>query len=545
MNEFWGKIWKYIDASFGIDLIKQGNPQGYVNCVFTSLTLIFGLLLIYRTLYLILGLFGKSRRFASKKDDKKYAFVFSARNEEKVIGNLIDSVRELDYNQENIDIIVVADNCDDRTAEIAKEKGCIVYERHDLSKCRKGYAIQYLFNHLKNDLPNGIESYYAYVFMDSDNVMAKDFLNKLNDVFQSGYDIATGYRNVKNADENWITALSAINWYRAIIVSTRARSILNSCAQISGTGYGVRSYLLKDGWDYTMITEDGEMTTRLMGNEPAFRIFFDEEKYAKYKKEKFFLLLPNGKKKKLKVVKGNKTDLEIPSKAVSKFGIETETNEYGDTCLKGNLKVVHGNEELTFDNTNSHISHYIRLGYQEEAQFFDEQPTTIKITLRQRLRWCKGGIINWFFNDWRLMLSFFKRPRWSKYDIYWEMFPYGLWTFFMGFFQLLITTILWATGASGDAVDGWWNIWNYIINLTLVQYLGGFITGIAVIAKEWDKVHFTFAEACAYVFLWPFYDMIGTPVSIVSLFMRVTWKPIPHHVVKNGEELMDVHHKNK
>ena len=547
MNEFWNQILGYLDASFGISLIREGNPQGYVNCIFMSITTIFGILLVYRALYLMLGIFGKSRTYKPAKDDKRYAFVFSARNEEKVIGNLIDSVREQNYNQKNIDIIVVADNCDDNTANIAREKGCMVYERHDLSKCRKGYALQFLFEHLKKDLPQGIETYYAYVFMDSDNVMAKDFLSKLNDAFQAGYDIATGYRNVKNADDNWLTALSAINWYRSVIVSLRARSILNSCAQIGGTGYGVRSYVIKDGWDYTMITEDGEMTTRLMAVEPSLKLTLDKENYEKLGKKKLYLSLPNGKRVSLKTVLGEKNDLEIPEKHLKKYAIASTKNELGDPCLKGTLSILNKEGETVFviNQETSHVTHYIRLGYVEKAQFFDEQPTTLKITLRQRIRWAKGGMVNWFFNDWKLFWSFIKHPRWSKYDIYWEMFPYGLWNFFMGFFQLLITTILWATGLSGNAVDGWQNIWSYLLNMTVIQYLGGLITGIPVIIKEWDKVHFTFWEAFGYIFLWPFYDMIGTPISIACLFMHVTWKPVPHHVIKNGDELMEVQRKKE
>lgn len=547
MEQFWNWILTYLDASFGISLMKEGNPQGYVNCVFMSLTTIFGILLAYRVLYLLFGIFGKSRKYKSFPDDKRYAFVFSARNEELVIGNLIDSVREQTYNQNNIDIIVVADNCnpEDKTAEIARSKGCLVYERHDLSKCRKGYALQYLFEKLKHDLPNGIETYYAYVFMDSDNVMAKDFLSKLNDAFQSGYDIATGYRNVKNADDNWLTALSAINWYRAVIVSLRARSMINSCAQIGGTGYGVRSYILKDGWDYTMITEDGEMTTRLMAVEPKIRLQLKEEDYARFGNNKLTLTMPNGKKVVVKARKSDKTDLEIPEKKLSKYGISPTTDEFGDVALGNPVILSNSQGETLSFQTGVHVSHYIRLGYVEAAQFFDEQPTTLKITIRQRIRWAKGGMVNWAINDWKLFFSFLRHPRWSKYDIYWEMFPYGLWNFFMGFFNLLITTILWATGASGNAVDGWANIWSYIINMTVIQYLGGLFTGIPVIIKEWDKVHFNVAQAIGYIFLWPFYDMIGTPISIACLFMHVTWKPVPHHVVKNGDELMEVHREKE
>ena len=49
--------------------------------------------------------------------------LIAARNEEAVIGQLIDSVKAQDYPQELIDVFVVADNCTDGTARIAREKG--------------------------------------------------------------------------------------------------------------------------------------------------------------------------------------------------------------------------------------------------------------------------------------------------------------------------------------------------------------------------------------------------------------------------------------
>lgn len=543
MEKIWNAILEYLDSSFGITLMKEGNPQGYVNFIFMTITVVFAILLMYRAVYFILGIFGKSRRYENKKDDKRYAFVLSARNEEKVIGNLIDSIRKLDYNQDNIDIIVVADNCSDNTYKIAKEKECIVYERNDLSKARKGYALKWLFEHLKKDLPKGIETYYAYVFMDSDNVMAKNFLNKLNDCLQSGYSIATSYRNAKNANDNWLSALSAMNWYRSPIVSGRARSIFNSCHQISGTGFAVRSYLLKDGWDYTMITEDCEMTTRLMAAEPSFTLTLPMDKKGETKGKKFFLCLPNGKKKKLKVKFASDTYLEIPYVKGKKAGLEFETNKNGDQALISNIKVVDDdNKELLIPNI--YVSKYLSLGYVEEAQLYDEQPTSLKITIRQRIRWAKGGIANWLRNGITLLVSFFKHPRWAKYDIFWEMFPYGLFNFLMGFVQLMLTTIFWASGISGDAVNGWQNIWSYIINLTVIQYAGGLVMGIPIIIKEWNKVHFSVPEAIGYIFLWPFYDMVGVPISIISLFIHVTWKSVPHHVIKDGNELQnDPHHE--
>lgn len=542
---FWDWIKNWILASFGISLIKEGNPQGYINCVFMTITVVFGIFLFYRTIYMIVGLFGHSRRFPLAKPDKRYCFVFCARNEEKVIGNLIDSTRDLSYDQSLLDIIVLADNCspDDKTAEIARKKGCIVYERHDLSKCRKGYALQWLFSQLKHDLPHGIETYYAYLFMDSDNVMAKDFLNRLNDAFQAGYDVVTGYRNVKNPSENWLTAIGAFNLYRGPLASARARSVFCCNHQITGTGFGIRSFLIRDGWPCTMLLEDNEMTTRLMAKEPRLRLTLSPSDFAAF--------FPDGHATSLTLVKengvvlchlkpslGENSELEIPETWAKKRHLSFVTNELGDLVLKDPVTI--GGRSFP-----TRVTHYVRITYVEAAQYFDEQPSSFRIAIRQRLRWAKGGMAVWLFPGQRLLLSFFRRPRWSKYDFFWEIFPYGLVTFLMGFLQLLLTTIFWATGASGTAVDGWENLWSYLLNITVFQYVGNFFIGILIVVKEWKRMNFSVTQTIRYLFLWPLFDMAGVPISILCLCMHVGWKPIPHHVVANGNVLLQSQHQNQ
>ena len=544
--DFWNWLRNWFLSSFGITLMQEGNPQGYVNCVFMTITTVFGILLAYRTVYLIVGLFGHSRRFKEAPQDKRYCFVFCARNEEKVIGNLIDSTRELSYDQTKIDIIVLADNCSptDKTAEIARQKGCLVYERHDTTKCRKGYAMQWLFSQLDHDLPQGIETYYAYLFMDSDNVMAKDFLNRLNDAFQAGYDVTTGYRNIKNPSENWLTALGAFNMYRAPLASARARATFHCNHQINGTGWGIRSSWLRKGWHCTMLTEDNEMTIRMAAEDPKLSLILTKQDFA--------ALFPNGKAKKislkrqdgsilayLKPVVGDRNELLLPVKWVKRHSLALTKNAWGDDALG---EVVSLPLSIKVD---ARVIHYPSITYVEAAQFFDEQPATFRTVIRQRLRWAKGGMAVWLFPGQRLLLSFLRHPGWSKYDLFWEMFPYGLFTFIMGFVQLLITTILWATGASGTAVDGWENIWSYLLNLTVIQYVGNFFVGILIVIKEWKRMNFTVGQTVRYLFLWPFFDMIGAPISILCLFMRITWKPIPHHVVANGDTLVKTQHQNQ
>ena len=97
---------------------------------------VFSIFVAYRVIYFIVGIFW-TRKF------------IAARNEEKVIGNLIDSINKQDYPKELLTIFVVADNCTDKTASIARDKGCVCYERFDNVHKTKGYYLEYLFKNIE------------------------------------------------------------------------------------------------------------------------------------------------------------------------------------------------------------------------------------------------------------------------------------------------------------------------------------------------------------------------------------------------------------
>ena len=67
----------------------------------------------------------KEKKLIENKNHKFMAII-PAHNEEMVIKNLVESLREQDYPKDLYDIYVIADNCTDNTAEIAKEAGAIV-----------------------------------------------------------------------------------------------------------------------------------------------------------------------------------------------------------------------------------------------------------------------------------------------------------------------------------------------------------------------------------------------------------------------------------
>ena len=65
-----------------------------------------------------------------------------------VYKTLIDSIHKQDYPSDLYTIFVVADNCTDDTAEIARKKGAIVYERFDDVHKTKGFALEFLVNNI-------------------------------------------------------------------------------------------------------------------------------------------------------------------------------------------------------------------------------------------------------------------------------------------------------------------------------------------------------------------------------------------------------------
>src|SRR5690242_5118804 len=116
--------------------------------------------------YLVLSLFGIIRIKDKKvvKPEKSFALIVAAHNEESVIQDIVESLKRLDYPKELFDIFVIADNCTDKTAQKAKEKGAIVYQRADRLKKGKGFALEWMFDKIFK-MP---KKYDAVVIFDAD-----------------------------------------------------------------------------------------------------------------------------------------------------------------------------------------------------------------------------------------------------------------------------------------------------------------------------------------------------------------------------------------
>ena len=482
-----------------IDII--GSTYFAAKDVYNILGIFLSVIVIHKALYYAIG-FLFTRKFKPAQNNHKYAILIAARNVKYVIGNLLDSIKKQDYPSELLTTFVVADNCTDNTAEIARNKGAICYERFDDEHKTKGFALEYLLDRIEEDY--GRQSFEGYFIFDADNLLNQNYISKMNDAFDSGEKIITSYRNTKNFDENWIASTYALHWIRSIRMNHRARSVLRLATNIQGTGFLFASEIVKDGWHYTSLTEDRALTA--------------------------------------------------------------------DAVAQG-----------------------YQITYQDEAEFFDEQPVSLRVALRQRLRWSKGHLLafketgpslflNIFFGklfvkkDWankkniknenktikEFMLDILEsvRHRFASFDTLVQLTPIvvinllrwlivsvliyacfcytnglninnvfsgGTWlakslTFIFGKNALVIEP-----GWTALVISGLVALWFRIL-YRLGMYLANTWIAIYLFIVEKHRIKkIGFWKKVLYVLTWPTFDIIGRYTIYAALFVKVQWKPIPHN----------------
>ena len=194
-------------------------------------------------------------------EDKKHRFmaIIPAHNEEKVVANLVESLKNQNYDKNLYDIYVIADNCTDNTAKIAKDAGAIVYERFDEAHKTKGYALQwFLQQKIEENAP-----YDAFCIFDADNIVDVNFLTAMNKKLCQGEDVVQGYRDIKNPSDSWITAGYAIFYWTMNRFYHLARYNIGLSPLINGTGFMVKFDVVKpEGWNTKTLTEDIEFSLK-------------------------------------------------------------------------------------------------------------------------------------------------------------------------------------------------------------------------------------------------------------------------------------------
>ncbi|MBQ3866855.1 MAG: glycosyltransferase, partial [Clostridia bacterium] len=250
-----------------------------------AVSIVFLVCYFYQILYMPLVIFFRKRLTARKKKGKvkihDLAVLICARNEEKVIGDLMDSLRGQTYPRDKTHVFVLADNCADGTAQIARAAGAVVYERQNEEKIGKGYALEELLSRLKEDFPEGFDGYLVF---DADNLLDPEYIRRMNECFCDGNDVITGYRNSKNFGPDWISACHALWFLRESRYLNHAHFLIGASCAVSGTGFFFSRAVAEEIglWPYHLLTEDLEFSADriVRGKKIAFcpeAVVYDEQ----------------------------------------------------------------------------------------------------------------------------------------------------------------------------------------------------------------------------------------------------------------------------
>lgn len=218
--------------------------------------ILFAITLLHTIYFCVTGLlaFLKNKNNVKKCDSKtKFAILIAARNEERVIGNLVNSLFNQDYPKELFDVYTCVNNCTDKTLEVAKKAHSKIIEVKKKVKT-KGEVLLYAIDELKN------KEYDAYIVFDADNVVDSKFLSIMNNYYQSGYKFVQGRKDSSNISASWISSSYSLFYYMQNIFYNRARSRANMCATINGTGFMVEKKFMEEKFKPVTITEDIELS---------------------------------------------------------------------------------------------------------------------------------------------------------------------------------------------------------------------------------------------------------------------------------------------
>jgi len=418
--------------------------------IFFSISLVVSLmLLLHKIVYHIVGLF-PGKKFPEANKEHKYGILIPARNESKVIRELLESIKNQSYNKNLVETFVIVESEDDPTCGIVKEfENTQVFIRQHLERKGKGHALNECLEYIFKEHDNGYE---AFFILDADNVLDSKFIEEMNKTYDAGYQMALGYRNSKNWNDGWIASCSAVNFSMINTFQNKCRSRFNMNVIVSGTGFYIDANELRKlgGWPFTTLTEDYEIS------------------------------------------------------------LYTTLN---------NLKST----------------------YNEYAEFYDEQPTNLKVSWNQRLRWCKGFSQSNKIYKKELFESaiYDKENRISKFELSLNILPMGvLLCSLIGYMAfMLLLGIAGAIAGIPEFVKAF-----IALGSTLGStYLFMAAYSLAILIAERKHTNIKFFNAVGCVIMSPFYLSLYVLIYISSLTQKeVEWKAIPHEkslsVKKKGSE---------
>lgn len=193
--------------------------------------------------------------------NKNFLFIIPAHNEAKLLPQtLINLLQEIEYPKSHYEAVVIADNCTDHTATIARDHGAIVYERFNEQLKGKGYALEWGLEKCWADGKNPD----AVVILDADSVVSNNFLQEMNVSLHNGNKVIQAFYSVRNPHESWSAGLRYAALAVLHFVRPQGRALFGGSAGLKGNGMVFRTDIIKNHHWSSSVTEDIEFHMDLL-----------------------------------------------------------------------------------------------------------------------------------------------------------------------------------------------------------------------------------------------------------------------------------------
>lgn len=203
---------------------------------------------------------GRAQTDLPARPTTRFLILVPAHDEERLIGTTMRSLRALDYPKNMYSVHVVADNCVDATAAIARDLGAEVHERTDKLEQGKGRALMWLLHRLWE---RG-DPHDAVVFVDADTTVDRRFLRVMDAKMRQGFRAVQGYYAVRDPATSRAVGLRYAAFALRHYLRPLGRTALGGSAGLFGNGMVFAADVVRDYQWTNHLTEDAEMHVHLL-----------------------------------------------------------------------------------------------------------------------------------------------------------------------------------------------------------------------------------------------------------------------------------------
>ena len=204
------------------------------------LFLLFLIPVLYLFTFALFSLKKRKDTYPAAKKKYRFAILFPAYKEDAIILDTVQSFFGQDYPRELYDVFVISDQMSDQTNRQLEDQSAIVFKL-EKTKSTKTYALQTAIRRIDE---RG-STYDIVVIMDSDNVVEKDYLNKINNAIYSGCSAVQTHRMAKNRDTS-VAVLDAISEEINNSIFRKGHTILGFSSALIGSGMAFEYDLFKE-----------------------------------------------------------------------------------------------------------------------------------------------------------------------------------------------------------------------------------------------------------------------------------------------------------